>query len=283
MKLHLFPVLAALALPSLSLIQAQDMCAQVIQPAVSPGGICQEYSTPCDVPEDYKAVPSCDLIDQSDQTDKPSLEQKMQSRRAQMRAYWAKKKAAQDDSTSKTDDNNSFNRFGSGSLTRSNRARRLPTSDASGSNSAGVRAFTEKDYSSDISKRYSLRGGYQREGDTTSAERKERRAYRAPTQSRSDAKRTGKFNTTVKWNVMSRQFTSKKNYGINPYRLSSKYKEQQKAKRAESNQEIDVHARMMSRSRKYRGARLEGNMSGDDLFLQRQGEAEAEARQDLNE
>jgi|GEM_PF-5783802 len=236
--------LALLSAPSLYTVQAQDICIQVIQPAVSPDGVCQEYATPCDVPEDWKSVPSCDLID-TEEVKKPSLEQKQNARLAKMRAYWQAKKAAQSGQTSKANSNSSFNKIGSGRYTRTDRARRLPTSDASSNTSTGVRASTQKDYSSDIAKRYSLRGGYQREGDTTSAERKERRASRAGIRSRTDAKRTGNLNTTVRWNVLSDQFTTKKSYGVNPYRLKSQYQKRQAKKRAEANREVDTHERMI--------------------------------------
>lgn len=285
MKNTLFLLLLALvSAPHLYSAQAQDVCIQVIQPAVSPDGVCQEYATPCDVPETWKSVPSCDLIDTAAEANKPTLEQKQHARLAKMRAYWAAKKAAMNANTTETATNQSFNKVGSGSFTRSNRYRRLPTSNASSQNSAGVRASNTRNYNSDVAKRYSMRGGYQRAGDTTSAERKARRTYRPQRiSSASDTNRSGNLNTTVKWNVLSNQFTTRKAYGVNPYRLSSKYKEEQKAKRAASNTEVDVHERMMSRSRKYRGARMEGNLSGDALFLQRQAEAKSAVQQKLSE
>lgn len=250
--------------PALSATKAQDMCAQVIQPAVSPNGVCQEFANPCIVPNDWKSVPSCDIVN-SETTNNTSLERKMNSRIAKMRAYWDMKKASQaEDEDVRT--NKNFNRIGSGAFTRPNRMRRLPTSDPTGSDSTGLRTFTEKDYGSDIAERYSQRGGYEREGETTSAERKERRAYRAPIRSRSDVKRTGDLKSTVKWDVMSRQFTTRKNYGANPYRIRSQYLADQKAARDASNKEVDVYERMMSRQRVYRGERKTGTLSQQDLL-----------------
>lgn len=264
MKLRISMFSLALLSAPLFVAQAQNACVQVIQPAVSPDGICQEYSTPCDVPEDWKSVPSCDLIDVNEDANKPSLEQKMHTRLAQMRAYWKMKKA-EENSMPETSNNETFNRIGSGNLTRNDRNRRLPTSEDS--KTKGVkRTFTDKNYDSVTAERYNVRGGYQRPGDTTSAERKERRQSRAAFQSRSDANRSGNLNTTIKWSVLSDQFTTRKNYGVNPYQLKSQYQKQQAAKRAATNREVDVHQRMMSRSRKYRGERLEGNLSGDALL-----------------
>jgi len=239
--------------------QAQAVCAQVIQPAVSPGGVCVEYATPCDVPTDWKAVPSCDLIEEGSSV---SLEEKQNTRRNRMQEYWRLKSLQGHNNTRRT--NQSFARIGSGAFTRSNRANKLPTS--TDSTTAGIRATTQRDYSSDVAKRYSLKGGYERAGDTTSAERKERRAYRAPIYSRSDANREGNLNTTVKWNVLSRQHTTQKQYGPNPYRLRANYLAEQKAKRDATNREVDVQQRKLSRSRVYRGERLEGNLRGDDLL-----------------
>jgi len=39
-----------------------SMCIQVTQHAVSPKGVCETFSTPCDVPETWKIISSCDLV-----------------------------------------------------------------------------------------------------------------------------------------------------------------------------------------------------------------------------
>lgn len=249
-------------LPFMANTNAQEACIQVIQPAISPNGVCQEFANPCIVPQDWKSVPSCDLVDKTEQNT-TTLENRMNGRIAKMRAYWALKKAekAEEDPIVT---NKNFNRYGSGSLTRSNRSHRLPTSKTA--RSEDLRTFTEKDYSSNVAERYSRRGGYERPDDTTAEERAERRASRAPFMSRSDAKRTGRFNSTVKWNVLSRQFTTPKNYGANPYRLRAKYIADQKAARAEENKEIDVKARLQSRNRVFRGERKTGNLDGSSVL-----------------
>lgn len=266
MKNRFFLLMAIAIAPALSATKAQDVCAQVMQAAVSPSGVCQEFANPCIVPDDWKSVPSCDLIN-SDTESGTSLERKMDSRILKMRAYWDMKKADQE-ANAETKTNRNFNRIGSGAFTRSDRSRRLPTIDATASDSTGRRTFTEKNYNSDVAERYSLRGGYERAGEATSAERKARNAYRAPILSRSDAKRTGDLKSTVKWDVLSRQFTTPKNYGANPYRIRSQYLAEQKAKRDASNQEIDVHERMMSRQRVYRGERKTGDLDEQDVLDQ---------------
>ncbi len=39
-----------------------SMCIQMIQDAVSPQGVCETFATPCDVPESWKVISSCDLV-----------------------------------------------------------------------------------------------------------------------------------------------------------------------------------------------------------------------------
>ena len=43
-----------------------SMCIQVMQSAVSPQGVCKTFSTPCDVPETWKVLSSCDLVKPKD-------------------------------------------------------------------------------------------------------------------------------------------------------------------------------------------------------------------------
>lgn len=263
MKMRSLSISALAIMAFMGSANAQEACIQVIQPAVSPNGVCQEFANPCIVPSDWKSVPSCDLVSPEEARSTTSLESKMNGRIAKMRAYWEMKKAqkAEEDNEST---NKNFNRIGSGSMTRYNRSNRLATSNTA--RTQDLRTFTEKNYNSDVAKRYSRRGGYERAGDTTSEERAERRAYRAPIMSRSDANRSGRLKSTVNWDVLSRQFTTPKNYGPNPYTLRSKYLADQKAERDASNQAIDVQERLQSRQRVYRGERMEGNLDGSAML-----------------
>ena len=52
----------------------------------------------------------------------------------------------------------------------------------------------------------------------------------------------------------------------NPYSLRSKYAAKQKARRDKIRASVDVWGRKISRSRKYRGARMEGNFDGTTLL-----------------
>ena len=188
----------------------------------------------------------------------------MSERVIRMRNYWQFKRQQQ----SKKDlrENDKSGKLGSGSYTRSDRSRRLPTS--TNSTLSNIRGFTEKNFDSDIRKRYSRKGGFQRANDTTKEERQARRGYRAPIYSRSEANREGALKTTVKWSVQSKRHTTNRQFGPNPYRLKHKYQEAQKAKRDATDREVDVYQRRLSRSRVWRGERLEGNLSGDALLDQ---------------
>jgi hypothetical protein len=84
--------------------------------------------------------------------------------------------------------------------------------------------------------------------------------------SSTEATRSGDLKTTVKWDVLSRQHTTKKSYGPNPYTVRSQYLADQKAKRDATNREVDVYERMMSGSRIYRGERMDGNLDGSSLL-----------------
>ncbi len=257
-----------LVLPAISFAETDivegDACIQVIQPAVSPEGVCQEFTTPCDVPDDWKSIPSCEIIER--QTERTSLEQKMQSRSERMRRYWQLKAQTASTPSDRRMNSKSF-RVGRGSLTRGNaRYRRLPTQTTTDTDE--ITATTDKNYHKlDQYKRYLRKGGYVQEGDTTKQERTERRQSRAPVYSRANrTNRSGNLKNTIQWSVLSRQHTTQKNYGRNPYNLQSKYNQSQREKRAENRQTIDIRERLRSRARIYRGKRMEGNLSGDDLL-----------------
>ncbi len=47
---------------------SSSMCIQVTQHAVSPQGVCEIFSTPCDVPANWKVISSCDLIKPKEQS-----------------------------------------------------------------------------------------------------------------------------------------------------------------------------------------------------------------------
>lgn len=93
-------------------VQAESMCSQVVQAAVNYRGECQQFSNPCQVPKDWKKVPSCDLIEANTGV---SLEEKSTNRRYTFFRAKPAENQAVDAVTYKTN-----NRYGSGNLTRGN-------------------------------------------------------------------------------------------------------------------------------------------------------------------
>ncbi len=63
-RLFLSIIASIVMLPVSTNALAEDasMCAQVIQPAVNANGECKEFPTPCDVPENWKTIQSCTLV-----------------------------------------------------------------------------------------------------------------------------------------------------------------------------------------------------------------------------
>lgn len=91
------PVLAASSVAS-----AQEMCIQVIQPAVNMHGVCREFSTPCAVPANWKKVPSCDLIEEegNDESNMDDVQARREAQRWQaLRERIAAQKNQDDDDT----------------------------------------------------------------------------------------------------------------------------------------------------------------------------------------
>ena len=163
------------------------ICTQVIQSAVSQNGECNEFPTPCDVPDDWKKVSSCDMIEDNDFGS--SLEEKMNKRsylfRTRAKAQQVEKKAR-----------NSGKKPGI-------KRRRATSSTNRTKNTKKQKSFTKKNYSVAARNRMkylnSSKGGYQHVGDTTAEERKERRQATHKIISSANAIRTGKLSNKPKW------------------------------------------------------------------------------------
>ena len=78
----------ALLAPLLTFGMSSDMmCDQVIQPAINAQGQCQEFSTPCDVPADWKKVSSCDnFAEKKSSTISDATKRRHNSKWAKLRA-----------------------------------------------------------------------------------------------------------------------------------------------------------------------------------------------------
>lgn len=93
---HLFPFLTLLifALPTAN--AEEEMCIQVIQPAINAEGDCQMFPTPCDVPDDWQAVLDCELIKPEDfgSNIDETLKRREQSKWENLKAKLEEKRAA---------------------------------------------------------------------------------------------------------------------------------------------------------------------------------------------
>ncbi len=254
-----------------STAHAEEACIQTTQPAVSPDGVCEIFSTPCDVPDDWKSIPSCDLVSGEGREARLSLEAKMKKRLETLRKRLAERKANQENGTDGEKAQNRPKRLGSGSFTRQNaRYNGLETQAGSGSDRS-LRTSTQKNYKNiGLRKYFSQRGGY---GDDTEIEdssettnlgneRDEPSKNRPAQISATKAKRSGNLKSTVHWNTLSKQHMRPKSYGKNPYSLKSRYAASQKEARDKSNESVDVEKRKMNGYRIWRGEKEDASLEG---------------------
>jgi len=107
MKKFLFLASLLFVLPA----SAEEMCAQVMTDAVSPSGQCETYSTPCDVPDGWKAVSSCDNVKPIDFGSSPDELAKLRAQR-RFKSLRAKKSAQAKEPEKRR--NNTYSRAGRG-------------------------------------------------------------------------------------------------------------------------------------------------------------------------
>lgn len=262
--LLLIPLLSVM-----SIAQAADgdICAEVMSYGISPAGVCESFNNSC-IPADYRRVPSCEAV-QND-NDFSSLEDRLRAR------FHGKTRITNSNKVKSV--SGKYKRVGRGFLTR--RALRENTSSDNNEDAVGVdRTSTVKNFRSKY-RQHNLRGGFDRDQKSTG----HTNAYKRPsvrTRSTEDKNTDQKFTTDAKWSSAVKDHFRQKNYGTNPYSLASKRSAQQRAYRAKKadNAQVDVKGRIISRSRRWRPGRLDGNLSGDASFL----ESEAEKKSDVIE
>ncbi len=174
-----------------------NICIQVQQSAVNQEGECKTFSTPCDVPEDWRHVPSCDII--KDKDTGTDLEKRMNKRRILLRRNRFKRAKKLEKNS---DEDAAKKRIRKKRTFRSNRNRRY-TSERPVKNGKR-RTFTRKNYSAAARNRVKylnrhIHGGLEHEGDTTSTERKARRQKTHKIMSNVSKRRTGKLSNKPKW------------------------------------------------------------------------------------
>ncbi len=192
-------------------------CMQVLQAAVNQQGECQIFATPCEVPEDWRHVPSCDIIEDNEVG--TSLETKMNKRKYLLRNKFKTQKIK-----NKEDSKKELRQVRRGIRRTRKRNKNIDTNE-SNRKIGKRRSFTEKNYSTASRNRVKylnkrINGGLQQEGETTSDERKARRQGVHKIMSRVSTKRTGKLSNKPKW---STQVKYRKTAGIGVRRWNNHY------------------------------------------------------------
>ena len=197
-------------------LSANLICIQKNQPAVSPTGVCQIYSSSCDVPEDWKSIPSCDLASKDKRAFTKTLAERMLERFGG-RIWNGRQKVAQDKRQ-----NAKTYRQGSGQYTRINRRyHRLSTSTEQ--NKTGIdKTSTRKNYNLRgllNRKRYSRKGGYDTNTDVDTPKQENKGRYRPGIISRNQKSTKGTL-SNVRWKVQTQDHFRTKNYGKKPLQSS---------------------------------------------------------------
>lgn len=267
--LLLIPLLTGLSQAQITPTE-DAFCAQVLTFAISPEGTCSEFPTSC-IPEDHKAVSSCESTESS--SSQTSLEDRLLQRKH------GKKRLRVGPTVTKKQVSGKFKRFG---RVQSNRAFTRNTSSKRTKPSTGLdRRSTAKNFRSQF-RRHNVKGGFNRGDKIAQAGHRDAR-IRPQLFSRSLVRRVGSFSDKPKWEISQRSHFSERRIGqTNPFSIRSVRSAQQRARRA--NQEsstVDVEARRLSRSRRWRPGRLDGNLSGDPDFILEQAEKRARIQEDL--
>jgi len=270
-KLFLILPLISFVNVSQAQLEPTDLaCAQVLTFAITPEGTCSEFPTSC-IPEDHKQVSSCDT--DTGTSVGTSLEERLRNR------FHGKKRLRIGPAVTKEAVSGKFKRFG-----RLNPSRAFSdnTSAKQSQEDNGLdRRSTSKDFSSPF-RRHNVKGGFNR-GDRV-AQQGHRDARDRPQQiGRSFARREGSFSEKPKWEVSQRSHFSERRIGqTNPFNIKSVRAAQIRAAReARGDAKLDIDAIRISKSRRWRPGRLEGNLSGDPDFIREQAEKRARVQENL--
>lgn len=224
-------------------------CTQVTQSAVSPAGECQVFPTPCDVPADYKTVPSCDIV--KDRDFGSSLEDRMKKRFSRIQKNKAK------NSSIKRNTRRGFGQSAGVGYKRDRVTRKHSDREKTGTR----KTSTRKNYSAVARNRAkrlnrNQRGGYQHVGDTTSAERKDRRQGKHRIRSSVTKNLSKKLSNKPSWsaekNRRSRTIQARKSW--NNSHMAEKRRDARSARKKRIHQGIKLQ-------KTWKGERIEGSLT----------------------
>jgi len=221
-------VLSLLLIPSV--FAEDDMsCVEKTQAAVAPNGECQEFPTPCDVPSDWKHVPSCENVKDMNfgLTPEDATERRYKLKMQALSRKTSNTKNLEERVSAK------YRRLGGGSFTRSTKNPSL--SRKVGAQSSD-RNSTTKNYDDtkayDLYKTLNSKRKYNTERVEVIEQEKEMSEesdITNPTRpgiqsSVSDVFRQGPLTNAQKWNLQQKGRVRKTITGKNPYSLQSKIK-----------------------------------------------------------
>ena len=168
-----------------------EICTQVLQSAVSPKGECEVYPTPCDVPEDWKKVSSCENVKSPSFGKTP--EEVLKRRRGNI--YWRKFRAKNPSKKHFRSPQN--NRLASGSWTRPRRTEGKREISRLKKRTVNFRVGPSNIYMKDNP--YKLKKASQKE-----RQRRRKVSINARTGSATQIKRSGPLSFKPKWKIEKR-------------------------------------------------------------------------------
>jgi len=249
-----------------SMAQAEEMSY-----GIGPDRVCVAFESAL-IPADYKRVPSCDEV--KDEETFTSLEDRL-------RARLAHRIKANTTETSNTKVSAKYRRHGRAALTKSTPA--ISDETYRNQSTSQVRSRTFRDYRSAY-RGYALRQGAAEDKEAID---ENRASYQNPGGFRSIRNKNTdqQLSNTPKWTATARDRFRQKNYGTNPYNLSSLRSAEQRAFRAKqkANERVDVKGRALSHSRRWRPDRILGDLSGNTDWIKEQAKIRAKLRTDLAE
>jgi hypothetical protein len=176
------------------------VCAQIIKSAVGPSGHCQTFKTPCDIPQDWKMVSSCDAVEDVDfgatpeEFDLRRLGNRWQTFQEQMDLQKEEQAAI---------NNNPYRRIGSASLGRAGIDREPKT--AADESPLKKRTVSDRDY---YSRKYNNTVDYRRDETISENEwQQNRQSFQTRLRygSATTMDRNGPISSKPKWFVSSRK------------------------------------------------------------------------------
>ncbi len=221
-------------------------CIQVIQSAISPTGQCQTFPTPCDVPSDYKVVPSCNIV--KDKNFGRKLEDRMNHRSLRVRKTRRPKNIQKR--------HRSFGRSaGAGS-----RRDRITRTRADYNKRGTRKTSTRKNYSAAARNRIkylnrNLRGGYQHPDKPSREERLARRQTVHKIRSRVQKNLHQKLSNTPSWSSE----INRRSRAVRPLRSWNNSHLSEKRRKMRSARKKRIYEGIKLR-KTWKGQRIEGSL-----------------------